>query len=549
MYSKIEEMYNEMKFHYDVIFKLTEVFAYLILQVCFLIFIVRLDNLLTILYLLIPAFLLVICDELYPTVILKKFYPGFKRKIGDSLIIQARQLRILQQAKLCERTKKFCIENIINDKYTLKEIVEYYRNKEPKKLKGQNIILTLIPLIATLCIFYVQFKEKSVPYITIIITSLIIYGMILLGIYMFKYEYNFKNRNARLADAFSEYYIEFLKNEGNDDIVIDILNRENMTLMNQYRIIEKYSFKIEQLQNYSDELHKSLLEHNRVRPTWSNILFAYYKNSDFNETIKEFLIKNANEIQGGYKLDVEEGEEDETCKEICESFFVDLINAYYTSEELIKLKAIASSLNISYELNERFASDEALSIFIAAGRITYNKEDLQYLLDKPRSLQTYVCIYDNRINDNFDEFFIGIDSHALKTLILCENIGVNIKQKLITEYGVKITVDGFEKEFYNIITNNSLKIPVVLLMRFIDCTNLTSNEKLNLATLASDKEDDEALPLLMSFIENVLPELGYNKPFKYSPASKIKGLLSIYATGSGRKMINHKDGSITINKR
>lgn len=207
-----------MKFHYDAIFKLIEVFSYLILQFCFLIFIVRLDNLLTILYLLIPAFLLVVCDELYPTIVLKKFYPGFKRKIGDSFIIQARQLRILQQAKLCERTKTFCIENIIKDKDTLKEIVEYYRNKEPKKLKGQNTILVLIPLIATLCIFYVQFKEISVPYIAIIITSLIIYGMILLEISIFKYEYNFKNRNARLADSFSECYIEFLKNDNSDDI-------------------------------------------------------------------------------------------------------------------------------------------------------------------------------------------------------------------------------------------------------------------------------------------------------------------------------------------
>lgn len=218
MYSKIDEMYNEMKFHNDVIFKLIEVFAYLVLQICFLIFFVRLDNLLTILYLLIPVFLIGIYEELYSTVILKKFYPDFKRKIGDSFIIQAKQLRILQQAKLCERIKKFCIENNINDKDTLKEIAEYYRNKEPKKLKGQNFILALIPLIATLCIFYVQFKEKSVPYIAIITALLLIYGMILLGINMFKYEYNFKNRNVRLADAFSECYIEFLKNENYKDI-------------------------------------------------------------------------------------------------------------------------------------------------------------------------------------------------------------------------------------------------------------------------------------------------------------------------------------------
>lgn len=357
------------------------------------------------------------------------------------------------------------------------------------------------------------------------------------------------NINEYAQNVFTCNSNEFPNFDESSDIVIDILNREYVTLMNQYRIIEKYSFKIEQLQNYSDELHKSLLEHNRVLPTWSNILFAYYKNSDFNETIKEFLINNANEIQGGYKLDVGEGEEDETCKEICESLFVDLINADYTSAELIKLKSIASSLNISYELNERFASDEALSIFIAAGRITYNKEDLQYLLDKPRSLQAYVKAYDNMINDDFDKFFIGIDSHALKILILCENIGVNIKQKLITEYGGKIIVNGFEKEFYNTITNSSLKIPVVLLMRFVDCIDLTNSGKLNLALLASDKEDKESLPLFMSFMENVLPKLGDNKTFKYSPTSKIKQLLSIYADGSGRKMINHKDGSITINKR
>lgn len=356
------------------------------------------------------------------------------------------------------------------------------------------------------------------------------------------------NINEYVQNVFTCNSNEFPNSDESSDIVIDLLNRENMALVNQYRIIEKYSFQIEQLQDYRDELHNNLLEHNRVRPTWSNILFAYYKNG-FNETLKEFIIRNANEIQGEYELEAVEIEGDKEYNVIREALFVDLLNADYTSEELITLKVIASSLNVSYELSKQYIQDEPLSIFIAAGRITYNKEDLQYLLDKPRSLQAYVKAYDNMINDGFGEFFIGIDSHALKTLILCENIGVNIKQKLITEYGGKITVNGFEKEFYNIITNISLKIPVVLLMRFVDCIDLTNGEKLNLALLASDKEDKESLPLFMSFMENVLPKLGDNKAFKYSPTSKIKQLLSIYADGSGRKMINHKDGSITINKR
>lgn len=358
------------------------------------------------------------------------------------------------------------------------------------------------------------------------------------------------NINEYVQNVFTYNSNEFSNSDESSDIVIDLLNRENLTLINQYRIIEKYSFKIDQLQNYRDELHKCLLEHNRVQPTWGNIIFAYYKNSDFIETIKEFLIKNANEIQGGYKLDVVEGEQDEACKEICESLFVDLLNANYTSEELKSLKIIASSLNISYQLNECFANDDALSIFIAAGRITYNKKYLQYLLDKHKSLQTYVYKYDNMVNDDFDEFFIGIDSHALKSLILCENIGINIKQKLITEYGGKINVNGFEKEFYNTFTGSSLKIPVVLLMRFNNCNNLSNNEKLNLAILASDKEDVEALPLFMSYMENIFPELyDDKKAFNYTPTSEIKHLLSIYASGSGRKMRNHHDGSVTIYKK
>lgn len=75
----------------------------------------------------------------------------------------------------------------------------------------------MIPLIATLCIFYEQFREKSLPYIVIILFSLFAYGIFILELYMFKYLYNFKNRNERLADAFSECYIEFLKNDNSDD--------------------------------------------------------------------------------------------------------------------------------------------------------------------------------------------------------------------------------------------------------------------------------------------------------------------------------------------
>lgn len=56
MYSKIDEMYKEMKFRYDLIFKLVELITYLILQVCIIVFIVKFDNPLTILYMLIPAF-------------------------------------------------------------------------------------------------------------------------------------------------------------------------------------------------------------------------------------------------------------------------------------------------------------------------------------------------------------------------------------------------------------------------------------------------------------------------------------------------------------
>jgi len=347
---------------------------------------------------------------------------------------------------------------------------------------------------------------------------------------------------------------EFENKNESIEIVLDLLNREGVIQPQKVAIIKKYSFVIDDIDKYAEGLYFALLEHDRVKPTWTNIIFAYLSEDGFSGELKDFIIRNADTIEGEFEYAGEEQSPDPDTgmeRDICEEIFVALANAEYKIDERAELKTIADKIGTAYDLSEEYSADENLAIFIAEKNISYNSEALMHLWNKPKALCQFAATYHSEIDNDFAEFFRSVKPAELKTMILGANVPVALKQKLITEFGGIITeVAGFEKEYYKAITTGKLQIPVVLLMRFKDATQLSREQKLDLAVLCSDKEQSGAIQLFSTFMQVAMPILNdstEDAKIEFG-ADEYKGLFELFARIEGREF-SKRGKTVKIKKK
>lgn len=378
----------------------------------------------------------------------------------------------------------------------------------------------------------------------------------------FEANYAFVSVNSKLKEHVDANANEYVKSvlaseeipNGREDcaVAVDFLNRAGVTLPQKIQIIQKYGFIVDSIDGYNTELHSFLLQHDRVKPTWKNVIFARMKSSGLNDVLKSFIVRNAGKIEDAFEFSSDSdgnGTDGSVAQDICRTLFVELANAEYTSEERPGLVIVAEKIDFAFELTNEYGRDDNLAVFIDAGNISYNNGDLSQLLTKPKSLCKYVKKYNAEINEEFEDFFEEIDAQGLKALMLDDQIPVGTKQMLITEYSSKMTaVSGFEKQYYNVIQQNNLSIPIVLLMRF-KSSALTKDEKQNLAVLTNDRE--EAMELFREYMECIMPQLQpENKEVKiYTQNIQERELLELYSQASGRRLGRGRDGTTIAVKK
>lgn len=330
-----------------------------------------------------------------------------------------------------------------------------------------------------------------------------------------KNNYAFISQNAKTKELIDNNPNEYIKNvftkvqnaEKNIEVAVGYLNNDKVCTPSKVLIIKKYDLKVDTLDDFDDNIHMALIANNRARPTWKNILRAWHTNSGFNEIIKNFMLANADNIEGSFTFSIESKKEDAkegTTEEYANKVIADLINAEYKKEELQSLKVVAIKMDRIYTPSTNFINDDSFAIFIAEGKISYENNALKTLLEKPNALWQYITKYKTEVLENFNNFFNEVTPQALGVLLTYKEVDKELRQKLIIEYGDKVVIVGSEREYFNRIKEDNLKLPTMILIKFKDSI-LHKNEKLDLATLVDDWDQNKSL--FCNYLRAIVPEL------------------------------------------
>jgi len=288
----------------------------------------------------------------------------------------------------------------------------------------------------------------------------------------------------------------------NEKVILEFL-RSNIDFALKPLIIEKYIFTINDLSEFDTKLYTTLLRHDRIKPTWDNILRSYVCEADF-DIIKRFLLKNAKNITGKFEYN-DDGVGKDKYEYACEKFFVSMANADYTKDERIKLNEIADKINVAHDLTDDYKNDDNLTVLIKAGKIAYNAGGLQFLLDKPNSLCQYVVTCEKEIDAEFDNFFNSVKSPTMNTIIFDKRISEGIKKRLFTQHADKMHIEGYERKYFEFLREKGISVPVILFNQFKGYTDLAGWEKCHLAYLVSNRGQN--IQEFNECIKNIMPEL------------------------------------------
>lgn len=366
-----------------------------------------------------------------------------------------------------------------------------------------------------------------------------------------KNNYAFISQNVKTKELIDNNPNEYIKNvftkvqnaEENIEVAVGYLNNDKVCTLSKTLIIKKYDLKVDTLDDFDDDIHMALIANNRVRSTWKNILRAWHTNSGFNEIIKNFMLANADSIEGSFTFSIESKKEDVkegTTEEYANKVIADLINAEYKKEELQSLKVVATKMDRIYIPSTNFINDDSFAIFIAEGKISYENNALKTLLEKPNALWQYITKYKTEVLENFNNFFNEVTPQALGVLLTYKEVDKELRQKLIIEHGDKVVIVGSEREYFNRIKEDNLKLPTMMLIKFKESI-LHKDEKLVLATWVVDWEQNNHL--FCDYLRDIMPELkSIDKEIKIEIENDIhERLLRQYAVATGMNFSKRKN--------
>lgn len=320
------------------------------------------------------------------------------------------------------------------------------------------------------------------------------------------YEFISKNEGVRkyINENINDYILnvfnnENIENKNEDSNNIDLfLKNEELSFINKKNIIEKYSFKVNKINEYDKELHSSLISTNNFLPTWDNIFNALQSSEKIIETIVNYLLKNENSIDG----DSLNPDFKNTYEELL-IYIVNHKNDLYTTSEF---ERFAKKSPFKVNLNSEYRNDDVLSVFIENNMFEFDESDFKILIDKQKSLLSYLKLYGNNVNDVFLTFFnSNIDSEILTTLLLHRDTSKSIKQKLINSFSRILIIDGFEEQLFALITKNNFTIPIDFLYKFTN-SSLSNFNKCVLATHITPIETSD-LGKFNTYVREAIPAL------------------------------------------
>lgn len=262
--------------------------------------------------------------------------------------------------------------------------------------------------------------------------------------------------------------------EEDENEIIDIL-KSDMDADLKKQIIHKYNFCITDISELSADLHQSVVENNKMQPSWNNIN-CVSKTIDFTSVI-EFMIINAKSIDGEFNL---LSDKDQT----------DLMKKFATSnlkeaDVALLLNAIGSidrQVNLSLISGGPF-TNEGLLLLLRNGNLRFDSTDRKTIA----SLTTFKKEYLNKFNDDIIKdplsfFKCAGNPKEIVSIISDKYIPTVIKQHLLKSLGSFNVTEDIAYELCVALRENKLVVHSEVVTKICSC-NISTIDKLSIINM------------------------------------------------------------------
>ena len=262
--------------------------------------------------------------------------------------------------------------------------------------------------------------------------------------------------------------------EEDENEIIDILKSDIDTDLKK-QIIQKYKFCITDISELSADLHQSVVENNKMQPSWSNIN-CVSKTIDFTSAI-EFMIINAKSIDGEFNL---LSDKDQT----------DLMKKFATSnlkdaDVALLLNAIGSidiQVNLSLISGGSF-TNEGLLLLLRNGNLRFDSIDWKAIA----SLTTFKKEYLNKFNDDIIKdplsfFKCAGNLKEIVSIISDKYIPTVIKQHLLKSLGSFNVTEDIAYGLCVALRENKLVVHSEVVTKICSC-NISTIDKLSIINM------------------------------------------------------------------
>lgn len=262
--------------------------------------------------------------------------------------------------------------------------------------------------------------------------------------------------------------------EEDENEIIDILKSDIDTDLKK-QIIQKYKFCITDISELSADLHQSVVENNKMQPSWSNIN-CVSKTIDFTSVI-EFMIINAESIDGEFNMLLDK---DQT----------DLMKKFATSnlkdaDVALLLNAIGSidrQVNLSLISGGSF-TNEGLLLLLRNGNLRFDSMDWKAIA----SLTTFKKEYLNKFNDDIIKdplsfFKCAGNLKEIVSIISDKYIPTVIKQHLLKSLGSFNVTEDVAYGLCVALRENKLVVHSEVVTKICSC-NISTIDKLSIINM------------------------------------------------------------------
>lgn len=305
-----------------------------------------------------------------------------------------------------------------------------------------------------------------------------------------------------INDYITDVYLSIDDNvDESESSLIDLLNNDDLLYENKLLVISKVNTIISELKSIHDvKLFPAILEENKIKPTWKNMLDAFNskKSDEIPESIVHFInnIPNAQEL-AKTKVPLKVDEE-----EIYGEFWKKLIQVNDISDSSYNLITKASPWRYE-DLNLTSLSYAKASSLVANNLINPTVNGFQSLKDKSKKLSIKLLEgHTDKLIEVFDE--LKIDIEDLHLVIQSKILNNSIQLKFLKKIDSSIIISNLEtlKAISDLLSEDNLfNVPEDMRNTILLSKAISAENRIKIFTTKSEQFDNE-------FASNFLQGLG-----------------------------------------